>query len=305
VAALTPLVVEEILRAVKKLNRSGRMAALLRRLLTPAARRFTRILVEFDTSSKYLGADGASRRVFPLFFTQMAVRGADNIPRSGPLILAANHPGGMDFIAIAGHAGRDDLKIISSEVDFLQRLPEARRYLIDLPDDARARFAALKEALAHLQQGGMLLLFPTGSIDPDPHYFSNPVEHIGRWSQSLEVFLRKVPGLQVVPVISSQAIGEVFLFRNPLVQAQKTRVDRQRLAEFLQVMLMVFLHGPRFRLKVSIGKSLRAEGGSPADAAAFYAALKASAEALLADHLAAFPPARQVLWTEKPKRFRS
>jgi hypothetical protein len=226
-----------------KLPLTSAAAKVLGFLLKPAARRFTRFLVEFDLSSKYLGADGASRRVFPMFFDDLQVRGAEKIPATGPLILAANHPGGMDFVAITGRSGRDDLKIISSEVDFLKKLPEGRRYMIDLPNDARARFTALKEALAHLQNGGMLLLFATGSIDPDPYYFANAKDHLARWSQSLELFLRKVPGLQVMPVISSQAIGENFLFRNPLVKMQKIRVDRQRLAEFGQVITQIMKPG--------------------------------------------------------------
>jgi hypothetical protein len=81
VTALTQLVVDEILRAMKLNPRSG-FAKIIRGLLTPAARRFTRILVEFDISSKYLGADGASRRVLSLFFDELVVRGAENIPQS-------------------------------------------------------------------------------------------------------------------------------------------------------------------------------------------------------------------------------
>ena len=108
-----------------------------------------------------------------------------------------------------------------------------------------------------------------------------------------------------MPVISSQAIGENFLFHNPLVKMQKIRVDRQRLAEFLQVMNMVFFRGSRFRLKISFGEVLTSAGENKEAAAAFYESIKEKAEKLLDAHLAAFPARRQVLWTEKPKHFRS
>jgi len=303
-AEISPMVVAEILKAMK-LKAESTTAHLLTPLLRPSALQFTRLLVEFDLASKYSGATGASQRMLPHFFDDLEVRGAEQTPASGPLILAANHPGGMDFIAIAAHAGRDDLKVITSEVGFLQALPHGQKFMIPLPNDARARFGALKEAIRHLENGGTLLLFPTGSIDPDPYYFANAAAHIERWSQSLEVFTRKVPQVNIQPIITSHAIRERLLFNNLLVQRQKTRVDRQRLAEFLQVMQMVLLRGERFHLKISFGEALRmAEGGSESTQD-FYARIKQSAHALLAEHLRLHPPVRQAVWAEQKAHFRS
>lgn len=301
-AEISPLVVHEILKAMK-IKPESIAARMVTPLLRPSARKFTRLLVEFDLASKYSGATGAAGRMLPHFFDDLQVRGTEHTPASGPLILAANHPGGMDFIAIAARAGRDDLKVITSDVGFLQALPHGQKFMIPLPNDARARFGALKEAIRHLENDGTLLLFPTGSIDPDPHYFANAAAHIERWSQSLEVFTRKVPQVNIQPIISSHAIRERLLFNNLLVQRQKTRVDRQRLAEFLQVMQMVLLRGEQFHLKINFGEALRlAEGESPED---FYARVKHSAHALLAEHCGLYPPARQAVWAEQKAHFRS
>jgi len=301
---LTPMVVDVILDAVR--NEPGEcLKRLIAAVMKFPARKFTRLLLEFDAALKYVGVSSACEHIYPYFFDDMVVQGVENVPKEGPLILASNHPGGLDFISIAGHAKRDDLKVIASDVDFLRELPEGRKSLINMPDDPRSQFKALKEALKHLEQGGMLILFPTGLIDPDPKYFRNAKEHIERWSKSLEIFVRKVSEVQIQPIIVSEAIGERFLFKHPLVKAQKRRIDRQRLAEFLQVMNMVFFKGSRFNLKISFGEVMRYHGNGRDGLTAFYQQIKLNAVQLLDRHMMQFPATRQELWIEKEPRFKS
>ena len=299
---LYPLIVAETLKAVKSSPRhlTGR---LLEAALKPSISKFADLAVEFNLAVEHLGAAGGCRHILPRFFDQLSVNGDWQVPASGPLILAANHPGGMDFLVLAAHARRDDIKIIAGEVDFLLALPAVRQYIINMPNNMRGRFQALQEAISHLRQGGVLGLFPTGSIDPDPHYFANAADHIDRWSQSLMIFLRKVPALQIQPVIFSQAISEQFLLRNWLVRTQKLRVERQRLAEFLQVFRMVLSRKERFSLKASFGVPLKfTEQDAPEDA---MRQIKEAARFLLRQHLAGCPPRYQLTWREKPRRFRA
>jgi len=301
---LTELVVLEVLAAFR--NEPPEWVQWgLGKLVTPAARKFARLLVAFNTAAENGGPAAGCQHMFPYFFDQLEVQGQEKIPGKGPLILASNHPGGMDFVAIGGLAGRDDIQVITDDIAMLRRLPAVREHLILMPSEPREQFRALKTALDHLEKGGVLLLFPTGSIDPDPHYFRNPREHLQRWSKSLEFFVRKVPETQIQPVIVSQAIGERFLFRNPLVKLQQRRTDRQRLAEFLQVMNMVFLKGRRFNLKVRFGDVLQFQGREKESLPEFYQHIKVSAEQLLDEHLKQYPPVRQELWLEKAARFRN
>ena len=304
VKTLTSLVVQEILAAFRN-NPPVWVQQIMAAVLKFPAKKFARLLAEFDIVADNKGPVAACRHMFSYFFDHLEVVGQEKIPMQGPLILASNHPGGMDFVALGGLAGRDDIQVITDDVAMLRRLPAVREHLIMMPSEPREQFRALKTALDHLEKGGMLLLFPTGSIDPDPHYFRNAQEHLQRWSKSLEFFVRKVPEVKIQPIIVSEAIGERFLFNNIFVKRQVRRVDRQRLAEFLQVMNMVFLKGRRFNLKVLFGDVMQYQGTGKEDLSAFYEQIKINAERLLEQHLIQFPAVRQELWPEKAARFRN
>ncbi len=53
--------------------------------------------------------------------------------------------------------------------------------------------AAARSGIRHLQNGGALLLFGTGLIDPDPAVYPGAEKEIENWSPSIDLFLRHVP----------------------------------------------------------------------------------------------------------------
>lgn len=92
------------------------------------------------------------------------------IPRSGPVVVLANHPFGvLDGIVIAHLVAqvRDDFKVLTNSV--LYRAPEARPNLlpIDFAETRQARDTNLRSrAAAHdlLRAGGCLVVFPGGTV---------------------------------------------------------------------------------------------------------------------------------------------
>ena len=301
---LHPLVMDEVLWALKVKDRPF-LRWLVNFLATLPVKKFTRLIIEFENAVGDYGPAQGAQMIFKYFFDDLKVMGRENIPDKGPVILAANHPGGMDFIAEVGLSCRDDIRIISSDVNFLRPLPVANQYLVPVTADPKIRFKALKETLAHLEQGGALLLYPSGSIDPDPQFFRNAKEHLSRWSRSLEAYLRKVPEVQFVPIITSNALNERFLF-NKLVMSQKYRLERQRAAEFLQTLNMMFLKGKRLDLQISIGKPVQFPGLKVGDKDSIRQAklqLQTVAENLFEEHLLNFPATRSELWLEKEAVF--
>jgi putative hemolysin len=126
----------------------------------------------------------------------------DRIPRTGPLIVAANHPrGALDGLALAAlvRRVRPDVRIVANYV--LTRIPELRStcFFVDPFDgpDAPARsLAGLRSAHLWLRGGGVLILFPAGEVAYD--HDSDGVLHERRWSNTLGR-LASSTGAAVIP----------------------------------------------------------------------------------------------------------
>jgi hypothetical protein len=142
---------------------------------------------------------------------------------------------------------------------------------------------AVREGIRHLQQGGALLLFARGNIDPDPSFMTEAEQELAAWSRSLEIFLSRVPQAQVVASIVSHVILPAYM-RHPFTWLQRARRDRQRLAMMLQVIQQML--GKKLDLEphVSFGEAVswtRAEtGGLPRET------VVEAARRLLKSHLA-------------------
>lgn len=223
----------------------------LRRVIDPLYAKATYTLAElgvrFNRHTARHGLPEAARRILPRFVAGFQANGAVNIPREGPLVIAANHPGTYDTLLIAASLKRNDLKIISSIIPFFQHLPSVKQRLIFSPPRGQvaARMETVRQAIHHLTRGGALLIYPSGHIDPDPSFMPGAEEEIGSWSRSLEYFLRKIPQARLLISIVSGVLAPGCV-HHPLTHLRRNRVDRQRIGEMLQVIRqMIFdVHFP-------------------------------------------------------------
>lgn len=92
-----------------------------------------------------------------------------DIPRSGPLLIVANHPlGGLEGVAIAKVIGeiRPDLQVLTNQL--LRRIPELRDIFIGVDvlssKAAATNVAGIKQVHKHLQNAGAVLIFPAGMV---------------------------------------------------------------------------------------------------------------------------------------------
>ncbi len=137
-----------------------------------------------------------------------------------------------------------DLKVVASGLGFLRHLPELSRHLIYVPRyDTQGRMGVVRSVIHHLAEGGAVLIFPGGNIEPDPAVLPGAPDALGSWSNSLEVVLRRVPQAQVVVSIVSGVLTRAAL-RNPLSPFLRTGRDRQKVAEIVQVGLQMLLRTP-------------------------------------------------------------
>jgi hypothetical protein len=198
------------------------------------ADRFAQIGVHFDQIVASLGFCEAAQWLLPRFVQDTFTMGVEQVPVDGPLLITSNHPGIVDSIAISANLPRDDIKIIASGIPFIDHLPFTRRHIIFATQNIQERMLAIRSSIRHLQEGGALLIFPSGNLDPDPAVLPGAKEALSRWSPSLEIILRIVPQTQVLLTIVSGVISQSIL-RHPLINFQKGFRERQKLAEFLQV----------------------------------------------------------------------
>jgi putative hemolysin len=99
------------------------------------------------------------------------------IPKTGPLVVAANHPHGLvDGMVLAGLVGkvRQDYKILTRNL--LTGVEEIEQHMVPVafphePDAIRKNIEMRNIAMTHLKAGGVVILFPSGSVATSKTFF--------------------------------------------------------------------------------------------------------------------------------------
>ena len=256
VNSLRETIVVEIFKAIGLPAQDWR-SRLLEPLVWTPAQRFAELGARFDQYVAQFGLRDAAHWALPHFVKGIHVNHAEQIPGEGPLIIASNHPGTFDSLAITASIPRPDLKIIASALPFIRGLPATANHLIYTTLNPHERMTVIRSAIRHLAQGGALLIFPSGNIDPDPEIMPDEAEQaLEGWSPSIEIMLRRVPQTRVVVTIIRGVLAPVCL-RNPLTRLRKHLRDQQRIAEFIQV-IQQMLHGQRYGLvpRITFGQPI-------------------------------------------------
>jgi putative hemolysin len=124
------------------------------------------------------------------------------IPRSGAALVVANHPFGiLDGAALGAILLRirSDVKILTNHL--IGAMPELDDHCIyidpfDRPESHRANIAGLRHAVAHLRQGGLLVIFPAGEVS---HWqFRQGEVTDGEWNTTAARLVR-LSGAPVIP----------------------------------------------------------------------------------------------------------
>lgn len=281
VRELTRSITQEIWKALG-LGPGTRLRHLLRPLLWAPSHRFSDLAARFDQLVAEAGFHQAARWVLPKFITRLEIEGSQWLPREGPLLVTSNHPGGADSIALAASLPRPDLKIVVSALPFFRGLPNSARHFIYTTLDINERMQVVRESIRHLRQGGSLLIFPRGQVEPDPEHLPGALEAVSHWSPSVGLMVRSVPETQVVPAVVSGVLTRASL-NNPLTRIRSSAQDRQKLAEILQIIQQMLL--PRrmaVATRVRFGQPFQSAVG---DARATSEEIIESARQLLRDQL--------------------
>ncbi|WP_371412540.1 lysophospholipid acyltransferase family protein [Rhodovulum sp. BSW8] len=125
------------------------------------------------------------------------------IPREGPLVIVANHPHGLvDGMVLADLVGRvrTDYKILTRSL--LTGVAEVAEFMIPVPfphaEDAREQNLEMRRAaMAHLGEGGAVVLFPAGVVAASPTFFGPAIE--AGWNPFTAKLIQR-SGARVLPV---------------------------------------------------------------------------------------------------------
>ncbi len=228
--------INEIIRAMGLPN-NHLTQFLIRFFFEKSTLRFADRVLGLDREIEEHGSMQGARWLLKHFVTGFDVSGAELIPQTGSLIIASNHPASYDGIVITACVPRNDFKIIIGEIPPYQFVPHVSSCAIFSPPvkNTFGRMQTVRNAIRHLKNGGALLIFPRGGIEPDPAFMPNPDAEFNHWSRSLEIFIRNVPETQVLVTAVGGVISE-RLFNHPFTWFRSSRPDRQRLAFMYQIL---------------------------------------------------------------------
>jgi hypothetical protein len=223
--------------------------------------------VAFDRCVGEAGLQGAARQWLLSWVNRLDIVGAQHIPTSGGMILAANPPGLADTLAILSSVPRSDLRLISADRPFVRALENVAQRAFFVSDRSGEKTVMIRQVARYIQQGGAVLIFPAGKIEPDPVVMTGAVESLQTWSDSLGLFVRLAPLAVVVPTVVSGVVYKPAL-HHPLTRLRRAVKDRERIAATLQVYwLTTGRIKPHLNVRIEFGRALSAAELNPSGAA--------------------------------------
>lgn len=212
-----------------------RLGRALRTVFFGLAQKFAAQMLAFDAETGQSGLTNAALKTLPRFIRSLRIDGLENLPTSGPVLVLANHPGLSDTLCLFAAIQRPDLRVLALNRPFLQALPNVSRLLFFSDDTAEQRMRAVRQTAAHLKQGGAVLTFPAGEIEPDADVYGGAVESLSRWTDSAGIFLRFAPQTQVVPAMARGVLWDKAV-KHPLTTLRREQLERERLGAALQLL---------------------------------------------------------------------
>jgi len=213
--------------------------SIARTLLRPAARRIAREFAACDEVFATRALPDAARWSLEHFSADLDVTGLDLVPRRGPILLVANHPGLTDAVGLIAALGRPDVRIVAADYPFLHAMRGLAPHLIFLGASGTSQLSWIRAVARDLRHGGVVLLFPAGHLEPDPAVLGRS-RALLPWSDSVALIARLAPEAQIVPAAVAGVLS-ARAFAHPLTRIRRTVRDRQRVATLLQMI------DPRFR----------------------------------------------------------
>ncbi len=212
---------------------------IFQKMLMLPARKFARVMVDFDQRVAEGSLWQAARDVLPRFTDGWELQKSKMIPRSGPLLVIANHPGAADSIAAMAAIDRPDVHFLVMQRPMLTIMPNFSRHMLYLDEHNPARVDIMRGMINILRDAETLLMFPRGNLEPDPALYHGALDSLTHWSQSLGVILSRVPDT-LVQLLLVKRVLLTKAWRSWIARIGKTVKTRHQIAMILQGALQQF-----------------------------------------------------------------
>jgi 1-acyl-sn-glycerol-3-phosphate acyltransferase len=226
-------------------SRFGRQV--LQLVLGRQLRQFADNMAAFNVDLVTRGLAEASTELCERYGGRVIAEGLHHIPTTGPILLASNHPGMFDTLAIYATLPRSDIRALARPQPLLGLLSSLAPNLLMLPDEGAGRAGGLRQVLQVLRADGALLIYPAGHLEPEPvlvgrHGLSGTASHepLGLWSNGVGTLVklaaRQGVPLRVVPTSLSGVLSiSTWRWFGPLLKLRRTLRGREDLTAVLQV----------------------------------------------------------------------
>lgn len=230
------------------------------RLFSNITDRLAGLLGYFDHLVLEKGLPTASDWLLSNFCTSIVGHGLECIPHQGPLLVVSNHPGTYDGLILFSALNRPDIRWVGHEFPIYHLLPNTEKRVIFAPQkDHSVHFLTMRNAVDHLRHDGSLIYMGSGGRDPDPAIYPGAETYIDHWLGSFDVFLKSVPGLQIVPAVVSNVISLKWA-HHPITWLRQRKGWKMVISEFGQIISQL-VHPGQLMLtpSISFGSPITAE----------------------------------------------
>ena len=205
----------------------------------------------------------AERAIYPLS-DGLIINNQDAVPNSGPLLVTANHSGFTDILGVLACLKRDDVKIVAQQKGFMRILRNVNRHMLTIEPDSTFKLTAIREIIRALNEGMAVVIFPKGQLEPDPAIIPGAIESLDGWSDSIGIFLNKVPETRLLPVLVSGVLTEKA-WNSRFAKLGWNQKRRQQFAMAAQFVAQRFSKNPQWKrpLRIDIGQPKRPEEFDP------------------------------------------
>jgi len=218
------------------------------------------LLARMDEQLEDTSLHETATRAVNSFSDGLKLHIVDAVPGSGPLLVVANHPGMADIFGVLASLKRNDVKIVAQQKGFMRVLRNINRFVLSIEPDSTFKLRVIREIIQALNEGKAVIIFPSGQLEPDPAIMPGADESLLGWSESIGVFLNKVPETQLLPVLVSSVLTEKA-YNSRFAKLGQNQKRRQQLAMAAQFVAQRFSNKSHWKkpMRINMGQPRSAE----------------------------------------------